>query len=111
MLLVLNRDLPAGMLNRSRARISPDGVGPRHIPYGIKGSWEGSLQGNYVLDHSCGERGSPLSQLHLRGRLVYKVRGTRDVLFEGRCGLDMGFDGDLHSVPFIVEDDSGKTNL
>ena len=61
MLLVLNGDLPVGMLKRGNARVGPDGIGPRHIPYGVKASWEGSLQADYVLDHNGGARGSQLS--------------------------------------------------
>ena len=39
-----------GMLDRGNARVGPDGIGPRHIPYVIEGSWKGFLQGSYVLD-------------------------------------------------------------
>ena len=76
-------DLPMGMLNMGNARVSLDCAGPRHIPYGIKGSWEGSLQGNYVLDLGCGVRGSHLSQLCLKGRLGFKVRSIGHALFKG----------------------------
>ena len=50
---VLNRYLPLGMLDRACKRVSPDGVGPRHVAYSIEGVWEGLLQGNNVLHH-CG---------------------------------------------------------
>ena len=33
-----------GMLNRGNTGVSPDGIDPRHIPNGVRGSWEGSLQ-------------------------------------------------------------------
>ena len=61
LLPVLNGDLPVGMLDRSNARVGPDGIGPRHIPYGVKGSQEGLLQGDYVLDHGSSARESCLS--------------------------------------------------
>ena len=48
------------VLDRGNARVSPDGLGPEHIAYSIKGVWEGLLQGNYVLDHSGSGRGSHL---------------------------------------------------
>ena len=65
LLPVLNGNLPLGMLDRGNAKVSPDGVSPRHIPYGIEGGQEGPLQCNYVLDHGSRARGSHLSQLHL----------------------------------------------
>ena len=40
-----------GMLDRGNVRVSPNGVGPRHVAYCIKGVWEDLLQGNDVLDH------------------------------------------------------------
>ena len=67
--------------------VSPDGVGPGHIPCSIEGSWEGSLQGNYVLDCSCGARGSHISQLHHEGRLSFKVRSIEYMLFESWHGM------------------------
>ena len=36
------------MLDWGNARVSPDGIGPGPIPYGVKGSLEGSLQGDYI---------------------------------------------------------------
>ena len=35
--------LPPGMLNRGKGWVSPDGVGPRHVTYSVKGVREGSL--------------------------------------------------------------------
>ena len=61
MLLVFNGDLPVGMLDRGNARVGADGIDSRHIPYGVKGSWEGSLQDDYILDHGGGAGGSQLS--------------------------------------------------
>ena len=57
---VLNGNLPLGMLDRDNTGVSPYGIGPGCIPYGIKGGWEGPLQGNYVLDCSGRARGSHL---------------------------------------------------
>ena len=52
LLPVLNRSLLLSVLDRCNVRVGPDGIGHRHIAYGIKGIQEGLLQGNYVLDHS-----------------------------------------------------------
>ena len=60
-----------GMLDRGNAKVSPDGIAPRHIPYGIKGSWEGLLHGDYVLDCGSSAWRSCLSQLCIEGRLGY----------------------------------------
>ena len=66
---VLDGDLLPGMLDRGNTGVSPHGIGPRHIAYSIEGVWEGLLQGNNVLDHSSGSRGSHLGQLHIDGKL------------------------------------------
>ena len=44
LLPVLNGNLPPGMLDGGNARVSPDGIGPRHIPYGIKGGWKANFR-------------------------------------------------------------------
>ena len=85
--LVLNRYLPLSMLDRVTGRVSPDGVGSRHVPYSVKGVWKGLHQGNYVLDHSSGGRGSHLSQLHLEGRFRCGSRGAVNGCFCGWKGL------------------------
>ena len=36
--LILDRHLLPGTLYRGNRRVSPDGLGPRHIAYGVKGS-------------------------------------------------------------------------
>ena len=77
-----------GMLDWCDARVGPEGIGPRHIPYGVKGSLEGLLQGDFVLDCGSGARGSHLSQLCLESRLGFKVRGVGDVLLQGWYGLE-----------------------
>ena len=41
------------MLDRGDGRVSPDGVGPRQVAYGVKGVEEGLLQGIDILDHCC----------------------------------------------------------
>ena len=51
--LVLYGYLLPGMLDRGDGRVSPDGIGPRHVAYGILRVREGSLQGIDVLDHGC----------------------------------------------------------
>ena len=33
------------MLDRGDGRVDPDGIGPRHVAYGIEGVGEGLLQG------------------------------------------------------------------
>ena len=40
---VLYRYLLLGMLDRGNGRVSPDGIGPRHVAYCIKGVQEGLL--------------------------------------------------------------------
>ena len=84
---VLNRYLPPDMLNRGNVRVSPDGVGPRHVPYSIEGAWEGSPQGNYVLDHSGGSKGNHLSQLWLEGWFRFGGRDTGNMCFKGWYGM------------------------
>ena len=83
LLPVLNGKLLLGMLDRDNVRISPHGKGPRHIVYSIKGVWEGLLQGNYVLDHIGGNRGSHFGQLHLEGWLGFDVVSRGNAVFEG----------------------------
>ena len=46
LLPVLYRYLPPGVLEWGNAGICPDGIGPRHVANGVKGAWEGLLQGN-----------------------------------------------------------------
>ena len=60
MLPLLNGDLPVGMLDSGNARVVHDCIGPGHVPYGAKGSLEGSLQDDFVLDCSGSARGSCL---------------------------------------------------
>ena len=50
---ILCRYLPPGVLDRGDGRVILDGIGTRHVAYCIEGVWEGSLQGNDVLDHYC----------------------------------------------------------
>ena len=83
LLPVLNRTLFLGVLDRDNIRVSPDGIGPRHIAYGIEGVWEGLLQGNYVLDHGGRSRGSHLSQLHLEGWLRFGIGSTGNTVLKG----------------------------
>ena len=78
------------MLDRSNTGVSPHGVGCRHIPYSVKGSWEGLLQGDYVLNHGGSARGSCLCQLHLEGWLCFRARGVGDLLFKGWYGMGCG---------------------
>ena len=73
--LVLDRFLPLGMLERGDGLVSPDGIGPRHVAYGIKGVCEGLLQEKYVPDHCCRVRGSQCGQLHLEGWLWFGSGG------------------------------------
>ena len=82
LLPVLNGGLPQGMLDRGNTEVSPDGIGPRHIAYSI-GVWQGLLQGNYVLDHRGGGRGSHLGWLYLEGRFWLDVVGRGIVVFKG----------------------------
>ena len=46
---VLDRYLPPGMLDRGTVGVSPDGVGPRHVPYSIEGVWEACFRVNMSL--------------------------------------------------------------
>ena len=71
MVPILNGTVPPGMLDGGNARVGPDGIGARHIPYSIKGGLKGLLQGNYVLDHGSSQGGSCLGQLHLEGRFIF----------------------------------------
>ena len=38
---------------RDEGRVGPDGIGLRHVTYGLKGVGQGSLHGTDVLDHYC----------------------------------------------------------
>ena len=46
------------MLHWRNRKVSPDGIGTRHITYGIKRVWEGSFQDHNVLYLSYIVRGS-----------------------------------------------------
>ena len=50
---VLYGYLLPGMLDWGDESVSPDGIGSRHVAYGVKGAREDSLQGNNVLEHFC----------------------------------------------------------
>ena len=71
LLPVLDGHLPVDMLDWGNARVSPDGIGPKHIHYGVEGSQEGLLQGDYVLDYGSSARGSHLSLFCLAGRFSF----------------------------------------
>ena len=45
---VLYGHLLPGMLHQGNRRVSPDGVGTRHITYGIKRVWKSSFQDHNV---------------------------------------------------------------
>ena len=45
LVLVLDGNIPVGMLDRGNARVNPDGIGPGHIPYSMEGRQKGLLQG------------------------------------------------------------------
>ena len=75
------------LLDSGKASVSPDGIGLRHIPCGVEGSQEGLVQGNYALDHNGSTRGSHLSQLCLKDRFCFEVRGVGDTLFNSWHGL------------------------
>ena len=66
---VLDGDLPPSMLDRGKAGVSPDGIGPRHIAYCIEGAQEGLLQD----DHGGRGRRSCLGWFHLEGRFWLDV--------------------------------------
>ena len=72
--LVLYGYLSLATLYWGYGRVSSDDVGPRHGTNGVKGVGECSLQCHYVLNLSCGTRGSHLRQLHLGGgaKVVHK---------------------------------------
>ena len=54
------------MLDRGNRGVGTDDIGPGHVVYCVEGAWEGSLQGNDVLDHGCGRRGSHFADFTLR---------------------------------------------
>ena len=110
LLPVLNGYLPLGVLDRGNTRVGPDGIGPRHIPYGIEGGQEGPLQDDYVLDHGGTARGSHLSQLHLEDWLSFKVRHVGNMVFEGWYGLWCSW-GLSCFVPLIIVAGSWKLTL
>ena len=83
MLPVLNRNLLQDMQDRGNTRVSADGIGPQHIAHSIQGVWEGSLQANYVLDHSGRGRGTCLGQLYLEGWLWLVVMSMGNAVFKG----------------------------
>ena len=70
-----------GKLDRGDGRVCPNGVGSGHVHHSVNGVWKGSLQGNFVLDHGGGGRGSCLSQLYLEGMFRFVSRGMANGYF------------------------------
>ena len=82
--LVFYGYLPLGMLDRGDVRVGPDDRGPRHVVYGVKEAWEGSLLGNDILDHCCrGWGGCCFWFFWLKGWLGCCGRGMVNVGLEG----------------------------
>ena len=78
--------LALGMLHWDNRRVSPDGVGTRHIANGVKGVGESSLQCHDVPDLGCGTRVHHLRWLHLG-------QGARVVYKDGFTVIDTALDG------------------
>ena len=67
-----------GMLDRGNAEVSLDGIGTRHMPYGVKRSWGGSIQGDYVWTVAVVQGEVAFVDFILRADLVIKLGGCRE---------------------------------
>ena len=84
------------MLYWGNRRVSPDGIGTRHITYGIKRVWKGSFQDHNVPYIGYIMRGSHWGWLHLRaaengpgnaGRGAFATVGHLMVFEAGKLGV------------------------
>ena len=101
-------NLPAGMLDRGNTRASPDGIGPRHIPYDIKEAGKACFREIMSWTMTVVQGEATLVDFYLRADLVFKLGGAGDMLLEGWFVVDEGL---LHCVPFIIDADSLKLTL